>query len=346
MKIDLITPLENMMASRAVPRIARSVNASAVGHPCARCLVFDQCRIVPGKADLQPIFALGNMHERQAMIDLQEALAGTDLAVVRQQSPIPPNPYGIGGIVDLFIETRVDGKRVQYPTEFKSCSPFTFDKLFTFDDMREHRMPWVRKWPAQLTIYMLLTNSPTGIFLLRNKVSGKYRQIDVPLDYEYAETLIKRAELVTDAVNRYKSAQSDAERVAALPDRIPFDPAVCEGCDHYQVCIPDPNSLPEADNRLWDIHLDSLCREVQRLEPLVKEHKAMMEQIKAHCQSLTKDAPLGEVRTSITPGYFITAKPYGTTSYDVPEEIKAKYKKNGRAVRVSIKAIGEAGEIV
>ena len=341
MNIDLVSHLEKLFASRAAPRMARSVNASAIGHPCARSLVFDQCRIAAANPELQPIFALGNMHERQAMIDLAEALQGTGMDVVRQQTPLPPNPYGIGGIIDLFIEYREGGKRIVVPVEFKSCAPATYDKIDTLQDMKDARQPWVRKYPAQLTIYLLLTNSPQGLFLLRNKITGRYKQIPVPLDYEYAETLIHKAELVTAAVAKYRAAQTDEERVAALPPRIPFDPQICEGCSHYQVCIPDPNTLPESDNRLWDVHLDALCREYERLEPLADEYKAVYEQIQAHCKSLVKGCAMGEQRTSITDGYFVTAKPYETTSYAIPPEIKVPFKKHGTAVRVTVKRIGD-----
>jgi hypothetical protein len=340
MNIDLVTPLEKLFASRAAPRMARSVNASAIGHPCARSLVFDQCRIAAANAELMPIFALGNMHERQAMIDLAEALHGTGMDVVRQQTPLPPNPYGIGGIIDLFIEYREGGKRIVVPGEFKSCAPQTYDKIDTLQDMKDAKQPWVRKYPAQLMIYLLLTNSPNGFFLLRNKITGKYKQINVPLDYEYAETLVKKAEEVTAAVAKYRAAQTDEERVQALPPRIPFDPSICERCPHYEVCIPDPNSLPEADNRLWDVHLDALCREAERLEPMADEYEAAMEKIKAHCKSLVKGCPDGQQRTSITENFFVTAKPYQTTSYAVPDEVKAPFKKHGAAVRVSVKRIG------
>lgn len=344
MNIDLVSHLDKLFASRAAPRMARSVNASAIGHPCARSLVFDQCRIAAAKPDLQPIFALGNMHERQAMIDLAEALQGTGMDVVRQQTPLPPNPYGIGGIVDLFIEYREDGKRVVIPVEFKSCSPNTYNAIDTLQDMKDARQPWVRKYPAQLTIYLLLTNSPQGLFLLRDKVTGRYKQIPVPLDYEYAETLIRKAELVTAAVAKYRTAKTPEEQVAALPPRIPFDPQICEWCSHYQVCIPDPNTLPESDNRLWDVHLDALCRETERLAPMVAEYEAAQEQIKAHCKTLAKGCALGEQRTSITQGYFVTAKPYQTTSYAVPDEIKIPYKKHSVAVRVTVKKIGDDGQ--
>jgi hypothetical protein len=66
-----------------------------------------------------------------------------------------------------------------------------------------------------------------------------------------------------------------------------------------------------------------------------------MEKIKAHCQTVAASAAIGQPITSITEGYFITAKPYETTSYKVPDEIKLPYKTKGRAVRVQIKRIGE-----
>lgn len=343
---NVVEHLQSMFQGRVQPRLARSVNASAVGHPCARCLVFDQVRTVEGDADLQPIFALGNTLERQAMIDLAEALAGTGMSMIQQQTPIPHNAYGIGGIVDGFLEYRdPDGKRVRVPCEFKSCSPFTYDEVDTFDDLRNHKAPWVRKWPAQLTIYLLLTNSPEGMFLLRNKVTGRYKQINVPLDYEYAEGLIKKAELVTAAVAAYRAAPDD-EKVQHLPPRIPFDPVICEGCSHYSACIPDPNSLPEADARLWDVHLDALCRRADELKPLVKEHDECMDQIKAHAKSTLEHSEGADKRTTITDGFFITASRGQTTAYEVPDDIKKQYKTSRPTVRVTIKKIGSDQDAV
>jgi hypothetical protein len=331
-----------MFASRAQPRLARSVNASAVGHPCERSLTFDQLRVAAANADLQPIFALGNTLERQAIIDMNEALAGTNISLVQQQTPLPPNPYGIGGQLDWKVKLRAaDGRPgVVFPCEFKSTSPHAYDGIDTFEDMRDHRNLWIRKWPAQLTVYMVLTNTEAGLFLLRNKVTGRYKQINVPLDYEYAEGLLKRAERVKAAVAAYNAANTDEEKVKCLPPRIAFEPSVCESCSHYNVCIPDPTTLPEANNRLWDVQLDALCRMREELRPKKDEFEEIDEQIKEHGKSLVASAKLGEKRTSITDGFFVTASKYETTSYPgIPDAVKLPFRKKGVAVRVDVKRI-------
>jgi hypothetical protein len=69
-----------------------------------------------------------------------------------------------------------------------------------------------------------------------------------------------------------------------------------------------------------------------------------MEAIKAHGKSVALGVNYGEQRTSITDGFFVTAKPYETTSYAVPDDVKKPYKKHGRAVRVTIKPIGQKDE--
>lgn len=334
-----------MFARGAKPRLARSIYASQIGHPCARCLVYDQTRVTESDPGSEPVFALGRTLERQAMIDLQEALAGTGIEIVEQQQHIPPNPYGIGGIIDLSVRyTDENGVRRKVPAEFKSMSPFVYDSINTVQDMRHHRSPWVQKYPAQLMIYMLMTNVDEGMFLCRNKVTGRYKQIGVTLDYDYAEELLQRATLVKNAVAAYTGAQTDAEKIAALPARMPFDASICTRCQHYSVCIPDPNDIPEADPRLWDVALDGMCARIDELKAAVDERDELMEKVKAHAKHLVKDVPLGTKRTTITDRYFVSAVGYETTQYKVPAEIKDQYKQTSRAVRVDIKPIADEGE--
>lgn len=338
--LDVAVRLNESLESRAHPRMSRSVNASAIGHPCERKLVYDQVRQSDGLPELQPLFALGVILEKALIVELSDALAGTGYEAVNQQALIPENKYGIGGIIDLFLERRVDGKRERIPVEFKTCSPFIYPTLNTLQDLRESRFPWVKNWAAQLTIYMLLTNNERGILLMRNKVSGRYKQIDVPLDYEFAESLLAKAERVTAAVDAYNCAESDEAKQAALPERIPFDPKICESCPHYRACYPDITGAGGVDNRLWDVQLDGLCARVKELEPAVAEHDEAMKQIREHAQSLVASEPVGSAKTSITERFFVTAKSYQTTSAKIPPEVRSKYIEHGRGVRVSIKPIG------
>ena len=334
---NIIQHIDAMFARGAKPRLARSIYASQIGHPCARCLVYDQLRVTESDPDSEPVFALGRTLERQAMIDLQEALAGTGIEIVEQQQHIPPNQYGIGGIIDLSVRyTDETGARRKVPAEFKSMSPFVFDSIDSVQDMKAHRSPCVQKYPAQLMIYMLMSNVDEGLFILRNKVTGRYKQIAVTLDYEYAETLLQRATLVRDAVAKHMAAKTDEEKVAALPARMPFDPAVCMKCQHYSACIPDPNTIPEADPRLWDVALDSMCARIAELKAAVDEREELMEQVKAHAKQLVKDVPLGTKRTTITDRFFVSAVGYETTAYKVPDEIRKQYETKSRAVRVDI----------
>src|SRR5437867_568445 len=53
-------------------------------------------------------------------------------------------------------------------------------------------------------------------------------QVTVKLDYDYAESLLRRAERINAHVE-----------AGTLPERIPFNEEVCPRCPFYALCLPD-----------------------------------------------------------------------------------------------------------
>jgi len=105
--------------------------------------------------------------------------------------------------------------------------------------------PWLRKYLAQVTLYSLLKGSEKSLLLCLNKSTGELAQVDVPLDYDYAEEILRRAERV--------NAHVDA---GTLPERIPFDDSVCPRCPFYALCLPShigraPIAFLEDDEVEW-----------------------------------------------------------------------------------------------
>jgi len=64
----------------------------------------------------------------------------------------------------------------------------------------------------------------------RAHVDDVVRRLDrvLELDYEYAESLLQRAERINAHVES-----------GTLPERIPFDEEVCPRCPFYHLCLPD-----------------------------------------------------------------------------------------------------------
>src|SRR5256885_245232 len=84
------------------------------------------------------------------------------------------------------------------PAEIKGLNPFTAARIVELDDIRFHPDAWVRRYYAQLQAYLFLASEEHGLFILLNKSNGRIEFVDVPLDYEYAEGLLKKAERVRD----------------------------------------------------------------------------------------------------------------------------------------------------
>jgi hypothetical protein len=105
-------------------------------------------------------------------------------------------------------------------------SPHIWDRVQTLEDLEHARQPWLRKYVAQLQVYLLLAGEERGLFVLLNKSSGALRVLEMPLDYAYAEGLLRKAERVRDAV-----------RSGVAPERVIADH--CERCPFAHVCLPD-----------------------------------------------------------------------------------------------------------
>lgn len=200
-----------------------SVRASSIGHDCARFLFYEQTAWemrVPPTVELQCLFDLGNEVEPIVFREL-EAMG---IQVLQRGKDYVDRRYNITGHVDGKLV--VPGFDKPIPAEIKGLNPFTAGALNSIDDIRNHQAQWVRKYYGQLQQYLLLDNSELGVFVLFDKTAGQIKFIDCPLDYVYAESLLKKAETVTAAV-----------KAGEAPDRHLSDE--CVRCPFVHVCKPD-----------------------------------------------------------------------------------------------------------
>jgi CRISPR/Cas system-associated exonuclease Cas4 (RecB family) len=203
---------------------AANTRASGIGNDCERALTYD--RITPAEQrtkhtpELQAIFELGKDFEKIAIHRL-EAMGAE---IVQRGRDYLDRRYELSGHVDAKIRMPHWPRAVH--TEIKGLNPYTGEGIDTLNDIRESRQAWVRKYYAQLQTYLLLAGEDLGVYVLFNKSTGWPKFIDCPIDYEYAETLLKRAERV-----KLHVAQN------TLPDR--HLSADCRRCQFLAICAPD-----------------------------------------------------------------------------------------------------------
>jgi len=273
--------------------------ASSLGHPCIRYLVLDRLRWTEKKIhspELQLIFDLGNDIEKRVMFDIQDA----GLQIIEQQRTFEWREYNITGHIDakVLINDKV------YPLEIKSMSPFVFDKINSVDDMLKNKYHYIRAYPAQMTLYLLMDNKEEGIFLFKNKTSGKMKEIIINLDYELGESLIRKAE----TINEYCAMNT-------LPDPIEWDDMVCGECGHLTTC--NPLRLQKSLEIIDDDELLELLERRNELKEMAKEYEDIDDILKAKLEGKDK---------LLIGSYFITGSWRIRPQYNVPKDIKEQYK--------------------
>lgn len=302
--------------------------ASNVGHPCARYLVY--CRLnynekdSPG-AKLQRIFREGNMHEA----DTYTLLTQAGLKVTRPMQKSEWASIETVGWMDWCVkdeksDANPDGTDLWIPMEFKSISPYDYAAINSIDDMVFHKKWYIRKWPGQLLIYMLIENKEFGMIMLKNKVTGELKQINFKMEgavLELAETYLKKLDIVNKCVKE-----------GHYPERID-DRSVCDMCDFAKICIPD--ELNDSIQFLDDDALKKAIDEYFELKPLAERYEEVNDSLKEEAEKKGKGNYIVgnkyEFRVAVSKG----------TKYVVPDDIKKQYAEETVSVRKKILRIGD-----
>lgn len=267
-----------------------NLRASNLGHPCERYLYllikhWDEQK--PHDVGLQAIFDLGNTIEEHTIKNIQEA--GYEVITPTQRSWKIDKPL-ITGREDIRIK---DENGELLPVEIKGLSPVEYDKLNSVEDFLKSKRHYVRAYPAQLYIYMLHFGKEKGFFALTNKLTGQTKFIEIPFDYDYAESLLQKAERI------YKALDENTP-----PDSCE-DVSVCENCSLQHIC-GQVRRVP-ADIELDD-ELENLINRKQELATAKREYEDVDKEIKAR---------VGEREKVITGSYLITRNKIERKAYTV-----------------------------
>jgi len=318
---NLISDYERLRASQSGYRGPSANNrCSMLGHPCAAYCFFD--RTVPAERraaipeHVALLFAEGRYQERVIMQDL--LAMGYD--VVESQGSLAWPTYQITGHRDMKI-SKAASPVVR--CEFKSVSPYIYDKLNTVEELRDSKLLWVRKWYSQVVLYMLLDGEESYWLILKNKSTGRIKVIVFAWNDEMfrdAEALVKKAE----KVNRWVTA-GQGNYKAGLPEEAKLtDAEVCADCEFFAVCLPPLHLAPDA-RIIADDELATRLARREELQPAAKEFDELDGEIKDHAKAVAAGA------SSVVCGdWLITLKNY---------DVKEKRISATTATRVSISKV-------
>lgn len=257
---QLATRYEERVTRRG-PWVPTAIAASQIGYECLRRIEYQIVRPHDAEVigpELASIFAEGDLHEPLVLAELEKV---TGLRVENRNAGFRDERLWLVGRLDGEVKLSLDAKRYVLPVEVKTTASLPGEDTAD-SDMAESSKALLRRYFAQLQIYLYLRGQPFGLFVFKSKSTGCWRTILVELDYARCEVLLKKIERVRDTVRAYLAAAEQAgvnprepmpesptpEQVALrtsalekletnLDERLP-DRSECMGCPFRRVCNP------------------------------------------------------------------------------------------------------------
>ena len=277
--------------------------ASEAGHPCIRYLVLSRTKNELRRQtdlELQRIFSEGNLQEDSGFWILKAA----GIKIEQQQRAFEWKEFELSGRVDGFL---VDDN-ARWPLEYKSISPNGFFEVSGFSDFHDllnSKKHWVRKYPAQLLLYMMMASKEQGVLIFKDKTKVDFHQINFQLDdaaLDYTETILKKLETVNAHVKA--GTCPGAKWIEECPDCPFFGTA----------CLPDVDfgqGLEVMDNA----ELEEKLKRWEETAEAAAEHEKLDKEI--------KEAVRG--KNVVVGNYLIESKEFSRKNYNIPPEIKKQY---------------------
>jgi hypothetical protein len=216
---------------------------------------------------LQKLFRASSLTEGPNLIFLQEA----GIKIIEQARPFQWTKYQISGRIDAKCEIEISGKKIRMPLEHKALSQNMMRTVMKHKKekipLQKSRFHFLRKYPGQLQLYELMDNSEHGLWVYYDKTTGDFFFWYLPLDLEYAEELVQRAERCNQNVKEGR-----------IPDPIRKD--VCERCDFESTYCFTGKEGGEGFDFIDDVEWAEKLRRYYEINPIREEAEDLWDEIK------------------------------------------------------------------
>lgn len=287
--------------------------ASSIGD-CDRQIVhsvLDWDKAIMHNEWVQAMFDRGNSEEAQVTKDLLDM----NLKVIEMQTPFEIKARD----GSMICRGKIDGKLIyngrKYPFELKTMNVNSFNSINSLDDMTKNALH--RKYLRQIQLYLYGHEQEEGLFILTD-LQGHYKLIPVYLDYGECEFILKRIE--SNAIHIKNKT---------YPDKITFNPKICERCAFNHICLPD--NMTEGVTMIDDGELEAQLTRRAELKVKRDEYETLDEQIKARFRDV-KDVIIGtawRIFSTHRKGKRVDTK-------SMPADVKKPYEVETETVIVSI----------
>lgn len=313
---DIVSILDKETKKRIKIYPHTNNRASEAGHPCERFLVLsrlkNEFKPLPDLA-LQRIFDEGKNQERIVLHDLERAF----VEIIEPQRLYEWRKFKLTGHIDGKIRT--DDNDI--PLEIKSCSPNVFHAIkdIPIQGMLKSKYSWIKKYPAQILLYMMMEGCQTGIMLFKNKTTGEIIQKNIELDdwaLEYLESILKKLERVNEFVDK-----------KVIPEKQYINE--CSRCPFAKTeCFPDRDYGPGFDF-IDDAEIEAKLKRMEEIKETAKEYEELKKEITEQFKG----------KTSIIGDWIIESKEIERKNYIIPDNIKNKYLEMMTYWKTSIKKL-------
>ena len=284
---------------------ARSNQASGLAWP-VRHLILKRIGweyATPVSVSTQKRFTRGIETEKFCLNQLLPGLPGV---VVRGTGlSVEHKPAQIAGRIDA--EISVDGEVL--PVEIKSLQYFS--RYRSAQDFREGGL-FTENYYYQLNTYLFCSNREHGLFMLIDPTSYDVRFLDMVLDLEAMEGILKKCEVVNGLVRKWEGRDFRAEDIHNLPDCSECSPY----CQFQALCGRDAGAKVSDFADLDLEKVDSLAARKLELAEAAKEYDAVGDELKALVRGH---------ETIISSRFMITGGEVNMTVFTVPKELKDQY---------------------
>ena len=250
-----------------------------IGDDCERYLYYTIAHWQDRKlhdAETQALFDEGHVLADASMADLRAA--GYKIRNEERTYQAKCRNGVITGHVDWWLSGGILGER-EVVFEHKGLSYHQEDRWETWRDMLKAKARWVRRYPAQMQMYLYQTwtdraqmpgMEPWGLFGVRGKESGRISLMPVEMDLDFCKGLLQKAERVYAALAGQEP-----------PERIAYDPRMCDGCDFTHICEPERHIKVNEGGVILDPVKEQQMARVLELAPLAAEHDELAKLLKA-----------------------------------------------------------------
>jgi hypothetical protein len=259
------------LSERSKSYRAKSNNASMVGHPCERFLVYKRrCgdEAAPPSPSLIALFEEGNTQEIVAV----QMIQNFGYYYERSQESFEVKDCQIAGKMDGVTIQRSNGRAsARWASEIKSVNEYTYDKLNNANDLLTSSH-WHYRWyvQLQLAIYHVMTREgfdDIGVMWLKNRNIRMIKPISIPFDAKVIDHTFGKAK----RVNQHLHDNTD-------PARIPFTKGICINCDFKFMC--NPEEIFKAGKNIVDPEFVAKLKRREAIHEASKEFSKIDKEVK------------------------------------------------------------------